>query len=100
MNSDHHIYTAATHLEGSILCDVLAQHHIKAEMIPRWSRHGTEMAAEIWIRELSQRDSALALIEAENARSAEAGASTRCRACGEEVPKNFAECWSCGKRIK
>lgn len=94
------IYVAADPVEAQIVVNLLAAERIECEVLGDllWSGRG-ELAADPYPRLMlhDARDAARAreLIEEYRA-TGQSSPDWKCR-CGEQVPGNFAACWSCGE---
>lgn len=56
-----------------------------------------DAAPELWVLDAGDAERAAALIR-DSVRPAAPGLPWRCPACGEENERQFAACWSCGRR--
>lgn len=94
------IYLAADPLEAQIVANLLAAERIECDVLGDllWSGRG-ELAADPYPRLVLRdpRDAARAKELIEEYRCAHSTASDWRCACGEQVPGNFAACWSCGE---
>ena len=57
----------------------------------------TEIFPELWVVNDSDYDRAMALLEDYRTPSTENLSDWTCPKCGEEIEKQFSECWKCGE---
>jgi hypothetical protein len=98
------LYTAANLPEAYLVRGLLVAAGIEARVLNEYALGAggelpfSEVRPEVWIEE--ERDIVLArrVIEAYEKTPASVGA-TRCPACGEDNPRDFAICWHCQRPL-
>jgi len=98
------LYSAANLPEAYLVRGLLAAVGIEARVFNEYAGGAlgelpfTEVAPSVWIEE--ERDLVRARqVIASYEKPAAAPGSTRCGACGEESPRDFAICWQCQRPL-
>ncbi len=95
----HRIYTAGSLPEAHIVCHILHEAHIDAQVFHENAGGALgELPVtypEIWIRHERDRERAAQLVADYEKAGRQLQATNRCGTCGESNPGTFELCWNC-----